>query len=54
MPTRLLLFGALACLLAGAPARADEGPPGDDDIPVVGRPAGFSFASGDFKVEARA
>jgi hypothetical protein len=48
----------ILCLLVhgcGAPCRADD-PPGEDDIPLVGRPANlpFSGASGHFEVAARA
>src|SRR5262245_55379201 len=56
MTPRLLHLGALASLLLCAPARADDGPPEADDVPLLGRPAGlpFSGASGAFEVEARA
>jgi hypothetical protein len=56
MSTRFFYLWAIACLLSCVPARADDVAAGNDDIPVVGRPAGlpFSGASGDFAVESKA
>jgi hypothetical protein len=56
MSSRFLYLGVFACSIACVVSRAIGAPAEDDDIPVVGRPAGlpFSGASGAFEVEAKA